>query len=71
DNEQHLFLVYVRLGAFCPYDLHITGVGHCIVYFSQGFTTTSILINGNSTPHFLYYINRTFGVGGQTKNLRK
>ena len=55
------------IGMFYANVLLYTGVGHCIVYFCLGFVRTSYLINGNSTPHFLFYINRTFGVGGQTK----
>ena len=31
-----------------------TGVGHCIVCFSQGFTTTSILINESQLHTFFF-----------------
>ena len=37
-------------------------MGHCIVYFSQGFTTTSILINGNPTLSRLTEVAEILGV---------
>ena len=48
----------------CPIPAN-TGVGYCL--FVPRYSRTSIQINENQPHTFLFYINRTFGAGGQTK----
>lgn len=43
--------VVIEVGIFYVYTPYYSGVGYCIVYFSQGLTTTSYLID-ESAPRF-------------------
>ncbi len=47
--------------ALCVHTSYYSSVGYCIVYISQGFTTTSILINGNQL-HTFFFIYTAIGV---------
>ena len=51
-NSTHFLYMYGWGVFYNPY-LHITGVGHCIVYFSLGHSTTFIVIDENQ-PHTFF-----------------
>ena len=50
--------MYRCVGTFCAYALHYTSVGHCIVYFTSGLSTTFLEINGSQLHTFFIYNNR-------------
>ena len=55
-NSAHSLYMYGK-GIQCAHVPHCTGVGHCIVYFSLGLSTTfKQIFEINSTLSFLYII---------------
>ena len=47
---------------FSAYTPYYPIVGHCSVYFGQGFVRAFLEINGKSAPHFLILITHRIGV---------
>ena len=54
-NNTHFLYMYGCIGTFCVDASRITGVGHCIVYFHSGLSTTLYSINGNHLHTFCFY----------------
>ncbi len=60
-NSTHFLYMYGSIGTFCVDASRITGVGHCIVYFHSGLSTTLYSINGNHLHTFLFYYQSLIG----------